>query len=85
MGNELTIKVVRIVASVKRGNPELLQLDASFDDLGIDSLDRTNILFELENEFDLDIPDDVVRSITSINAIVSHLGEYLQRQTSTTS
>ncbi len=85
MGNELTIKVVRIVASVKRVNPELLQLDASFDDLGIDSLDRTNILFELENEFDLDIPDDVVRSITSINAIVSHLGEYLQRQTSTTS
>jgi acyl carrier protein len=80
--SELASKVLQIVASIKGVSPESLQLDATFDELGIDSLDRTNILFDLENEFNLDIPDDVTRSISSINGIVARLTEYLQRQTS---
>ncbi len=84
MKSELASKVLQIVASVKRVSPESLPLDATFDELGIDSLDRTNILFELENEFNINIPDDVARSISSINGIVSRLSAHLQAQTSGT-
>ncbi len=82
--SELTSKVLQIVASVKGVRPESLQLDVNFDELGIDSLDRTNILFELENAFNLNIPDDVARSISSINGIVARMTEYLQDQRSGT-
>lgn len=80
MESDIAGRIVRVVASVKRVSPESLRLDATFDELGIDSLDRINILFELENEFKIAIPDEEARSITSINGIVARISEYLQRQ-----
>jgi acyl carrier protein len=38
--------------------------------LGIDSLDVFTLLFELENAFQISIPDDDVRSIHTVNDIV---------------
>ena len=35
-------------------------LDSAFEELGIDSMDAVEILFALENEFDINIPDDVI-------------------------
>jgi acyl carrier protein len=55
-------------------------MDTTFDELGIDSLDRINILFELENEFDIGIPDERARSINSVNGIVVQLADYLQQE-----
>ena len=55
-------------------------METTFDELGIDSLDRINILFELESEFEVDIPDERARSINSVNGIVVQLADYLQRE-----
>lgn len=80
MDAELTNKVVAIVASVKQVSPDAVPLDASFDELGIDSLDRINILFDLESEFDIDIPDEEPRSIQTIGAIIERLNTHLKRK-----
>ena len=82
MDDELTSKVVAIVASVKQVNPATIRLDATFDELGIDSLDRINILFELEGEFDIDIPDEEARSIQTVGGIAERLSAHLQRKQS---
>lgn len=82
MDDELTSKVVAIVASVKQVNPATIRLDATFDELGIDSLDRINILFELEGEFDIDIPDEEARSIQTVGGIAERLCAHLQRKQS---
>ncbi len=71
-------RIIAVVASVIRRNPESIRVDASLDDLGIDSLDRTNILFELENEFDMDISDEDARRITTIREIIEQVEAYLQ-------
>jgi acyl carrier protein len=78
MDNELANKVVGIVAAVKQVPRESIRLESTFDELGIDSLDRINILFELENEFDIDVPDDEARAITSVQGIVDRLGAQLE-------
>ncbi len=72
-------RIIAIVASVTRRSPDTIRIDASFDDLGIDSFDRTSILFELENEFDIDIPDEEARRITTIGEMIEQIGAYLQR------
>jgi len=51
-------KVVAIIASIEQVSPKAIRMETTFDELGIDSLDRINILFELESEFDVDIPDE---------------------------
>ncbi len=83
MDQELATKVIGIVAAVKQVSPETVRPDSTFEQLGIDSLDRINILFELENEFDIDVPDDEARSINSVQGIIDRLGAYLQARKST--
>ena len=45
--------------------------DSTFEQLGIDSLDRINLLFDLENEFDISIDDEQARSIENIPQMVA--------------
>jgi acyl carrier protein len=39
-------------------------------DLGFDSLDTMTLLFELENTFQISIPDEQARSIRTVSEIV---------------
>ena len=68
--DELTQKVLRIVAETQRKDVALVKIDSSFEELGIDSMDGVNIVFALENEFDVNVPDDEVKNIRSIHDMV---------------
>ena len=80
MPDELTQKVVKILSMVKRIPPERIRADATLEELGIDSLDKVNILFELESEFNIDIPDEEARQIASVDQIVARLRAALVQQ-----
>ena len=64
------------------------QLDASaddvtaeasiIDDLGADSLDVVDLISSVEDEFDVEIPDEEVENIKTVGDIVS----YIERATS---
>ena len=44
---------------------------ASFmDDLGADSLDAVELIMALEEEFEIEIPDDEVEGITTVQAAI---------------
>jgi acyl carrier protein len=63
-------RVIRVITETQK-LPEGKITDVStFEELGFDSLDGINILFALENEFDINIPDDAARSIKSIPEMV---------------
>jgi acyl carrier protein len=57
---------------------ETLTPESSFEELGIDSLDRINLLFDLENEFDLSIDDEQAKSIANIPQMVAGIEEMLR-------
>ncbi len=78
--DELTQKVVKILAAVKRIPAEKIAPNATLEELGIDSLDKVNILFELESEFNIDIPDEEARQIASVDQIVARLRAVLPQQ-----
>jgi acyl carrier protein len=54
---------LKVIATSKRIPLEKVTVDSGFQDLGIDSMDAVEILFGLENEFDINIPDDEVRDV----------------------
>jgi len=70
MSEEFIQRVLKTVASAKRIPPETVTIDSEFVTLGIDSMDAVEILFALENEFDINIPDDEVRSVRSVRDLV---------------
>jgi acyl carrier protein len=66
MSEELIQRVLKVIATSKRIPPETVTIDSDFQKLGIDSMDAVEILFALENEFDITIPDEDARAVKSI-------------------
>ncbi len=71
MPDEITERVLDRIASLKRIPVEQVSICGSLEDLGLDSLDAINLLFDLENKFSISIPDEEVRSIRTLNDIVA--------------
>ncbi len=70
MSDELTQRVLKVITTVKRLPPGKATIDSSFQELEIDSMDGVEILFALENEFDITIPDEDAKTIRSIREMV---------------
>ena len=77
MDSDLTARVIAEIASVKRISPEQITVDSTFDGLAIDSLDATNLLFSLEEEFGVSIPDAEARQIRNVRDAVEQVERLL--------
>jgi acyl carrier protein len=63
-------RVIKVIAKSQRIPLEKVSIDSSFEDLGIDSMDSINILFDLEGEFDIQINDEQTKQIPRVREIV---------------
>ena len=66
MSDDLIQRVLKVISTSKRIPLETVTIDSEFQQLGIDSMDAVEILFALENEFDISIPDDEVRNVRNV-------------------
>ena len=73
MPEEFVQRVVRCIAATQHIDAAKISLDSSFEELGIDSLDGINILFALENEFEVNIPDDAAKQVRSVRELAEGL------------
>lgn len=72
-------RMVRIIADEHKLAVEALQPDARLDELGIDSLSVMELLFKIEEEFDIQVPNDQVPLLT-IRDVVSYVDSLMARQ-----
>jgi acyl carrier protein len=75
---EVAQKVIEIIAREQHLDPAIITLDSSFEQLGIDSLDGVNILFALEEEFKIDIPDAIAQNMRGVRQVVDSLTRVLE-------
>jgi len=66
MSDELIQRVLKTIATSRRIPLETVTLESDFQQLGIDSMDAVEILFALENEFEISIPDEQVREVRNV-------------------
>jgi acyl carrier protein len=66
MSDDLIQRVLKTMAKSKRIPEESITIDSEFQQLGIDSMDAVEILFALENEFDITIPDEDARNVRTV-------------------
>jgi acyl carrier protein len=66
-------KVIELIAQKKRIPPESITLDSTFLELGIDSLDGMDLLFNFEESFKLTIPDEVAQQMRSVRQVTDAL------------
>jgi acyl carrier protein len=70
MSDEVAEKVLSVIATSKRIPRERVSLDSTLEDLGLDSLDQLNLLFALESDFNISIPDEQAKSIRTVRQMV---------------
>ena len=70
MSESIQDRVLRVIATTRRVPLDTVRPDSTFEELGIDSLDRINILFELEGEFDIEIDDEQAKQVTTLQQMI---------------
>ena len=67
-------KLQQIIAEVLNVEPDEITMDTTFvDDLGADSLDVFQIIMGIEEEFDIEIPNEAAESIVTVADAVKQI------------
>ncbi len=67
-------KVKNIIVEQLGVEADTVTPEASFiDDLGADSLDIVELVMTMEEEFDLEIPDEDAEKIKTVNDVVNYI------------
>jgi acyl carrier protein len=75
---QLEERVTNIIVSHLNVSQEEVIPEASFvDDLGADSLDIVELVMAMEEEFDVEIPDEDAEKIQTIGDAIAYLKEKL--------
>ena len=79
MTADLAKRVESIIVEQLGVTPEEVVPEASFiDDLGADSLDIVELVMAMEEEFDIEIPDEHADRLQTIGSAVEYLKERLE-------
>jgi acyl carrier protein len=78
-------RVLKVIATSKRIPLETVQPDSTFEALNIDSLDRLNILFDLESEFEIEIDDEQAKQVKDIHEMIEGVTLLVQAKNSPSS
>lgn len=70
-------KVREIISNILGIESEDITMGSSFmDDLGADSLDVVELIMDLQDEFNLEIPDEDAEKIRTVSDVVEYIKEH---------
>ena len=68
--DDIASRVIELVAQSKNLPVSAVNLDTTFDELQIDSLDKINLTFAVEEMFSIEIPDESLNSLKTVGDVV---------------
>ena len=77
---EIEQKVIALAAEHGDVKPQDVTLASHFrNDLGFDSLTDVEFAMEVEDEFELSVPDQDLEKLTTVGAVVDYVAEHLDK------
>jgi acyl carrier protein len=73
MSESIFEKIATILSTKKGIDKESILIESSFEELGLDSLDAVELISDLEDEFNVTIPNVELQSIKTIQQAVDGL------------
>ena len=78
---EIQTKVVEIVAEQMNVDKSEIRRETSFvNDLNADSLDTVELVMELEDEFDLNIPDEEAEKLQTVGQAIDYIEKHVNEK-----
>jgi len=75
MSDKVRKSVITAIAKQKHIEPDSVAGNSLLDELGINSLDAITIVFDVEEEFDIEVPGDVLEGLESVQDIVDGISK----------
>ena len=73
---EIQEKIVKIISEQLGKDESEISMSSNFiEDLDADSLDTVELVMALEEEFEIDIPDEAAEKITTVQSAVNFISE----------
>jgi acyl carrier protein len=73
-GESIEARIIAGLAKIKKTKPETIQKQASLiEDLDIDSLDTLDLVFQLEEEFDIEIPQEHQLQFSTVQDVIGYV------------
>ena len=77
---DITEQCITLIAQAKQIPPASIHPDSTFEELALDSLDKVTLAYDVEEAYNIRIPETSLATITSVHEMVSGI----QRALSTT-
>jgi acyl carrier protein len=77
MSEAIAQRVVEAIAESRRVDAGQISLDTTFEELGMTSLDALSLVYDLEEEFNVSIPNEEVMSLRSVGQAVESVRRLL--------
>ena len=68
--NDIQSRIIELIAKSKNLPAASVGMNTSFDELQIDSLDKINLSFDVEEMFSIQIPDESLKSLKTVGDVV---------------
>lgn len=81
--DDIAKRCIEIIAKSKNIPADSITLDSAFEELNIDSLDKINISFEVEEAFDIEIPDDALNTLKTVGDVVRGVAKLRENKSAT--
>lgn len=79
--NSIEERVTDIVVEQLGLERDKVQAESKFvDDLGADSLDTVELVMALEEEFEIEIPDEEAEKITTLREAIAYVEEHAKKK-----
>jgi acyl carrier protein len=68
---DITKTIIGFIAAQKTLDPNIITPASTFDELQMDSLDKINLSFEVEERFAISIPDNALDSLRTVGDVIA--------------
>ena len=74
MSEDIINKITKVIVEKLGVSEDQVKPEAAFiDDLGADSLDQVELVMALEDEFDIEIPDEEAEKLKKVSDVISYV------------
>jgi acyl carrier protein len=74
MSEEVMQKITKVIVEKLGVTEDKVKPEAAFaEDLGADSLDQVELVMALEDEFDIEIPDDEAEKLKKVGDVMAYV------------
>ena len=77
MSENVEQRVIEAIARSQKASPEQVTLETTFEQLGMSSLDALGLIFDLEEEFGVSIPNEEAMALRNVRQAVESVRRLL--------